>query len=187
MEGVPVHGRGMEWEDLEGPFQFKPSMTLSSSRWSCLHLKHQNPVVKVEEKKKIPIFSSLGQFVSFSLKKLQIKCTVPLSIVVQPTSYSGTINLIFSFWSWGLPGSFLSLERGVCRWDEDAEQKGEDVHTYLVPHSAAVWWSLPGRSSWFSADSLPRVKCRTLLMNIHCHHCLFAELNSQFPEECAHP
>lgn len=36
------------------------------------------------------------------------------------------------------------------------------LYTCIYFHSSAVWSSLAGRSSWFSADSSPRVKCRTL-------------------------
>lgn len=74
----------------------------------------------------------------FSLKRLQIKCTVSFYIVGQPTSYSGTIYFNFSFWLWDLPasspGSFLSLEKLVCRWGEDADQRGRDACTHLLHH-----------------------------------------------------
>lgn len=74
----------------------------------------------------------------FSLKRLQIKCTISFYIPVQPTSYNGTIYFLFSFWLWDLftsfPGSFLSLEKLICRWDEDAEQWGRDTSTHVLHH-----------------------------------------------------
>lgn len=70
---------------------------------------------------------------------------------------------------------------------EDAEQRGDDVHLFTSTLLLLLGDPWQGEVDDFLHIHLPRVKCRTLLMNIHCHHCLFAELKSQFPEECVYP